>query len=860
MRFSGNLKQVESPADLGSALSERPFVTSWKTAAALIALLAGSAGTEASWALAASPGTQRPTAIDHRAQLQREVELSKAAMRADPAAALAHARTALAGAQADAKVLEEAALQASAARLAGDALVRLERPIEAMTYLDKAAQLAQGRGFKSSLQGEISLSRGRAETLSDKYGRALEDLQAAFHAFQRANLPRGEALALDGIGTIYDRARDYPRALEYYDQAVETYSGDKTTHALRENNRGAILKEMGRYKDAEAAFRLALADAVQTRNDPLTTHILTNIALAQIRLGQRSAAATTISKGLSIGSGSADVRAERPFLLAAAADLAMENEDVDGAAGFLDRAFQGVDLGQTSFAWRDLHALAALVYEKLGRLHLAIDHLRAQKRLDDAGLALAASTEAALMGARFDFANQKAKIAGLEADKLKHDVAMAQARARFALLIVAVVTIGGLILIAVMRRALVAARLSRNEIQAVNREIATANRALEGALNAKTEFLAMTSHEIRTPLNGILGMTQIMLAESGVDGELRSRLEVIRASGVTMNGMLTDLLDIAKIEKGEMSVEKSEFDLLEFATELGRMWSDQARIKGLEFHLELKDCPKRIVEDRTILRQILNNLLSNAVKFTSSGEVRFTVTASDAKDPRIVFDVSDTGIGIPDDQFDRVFEAFTQVDGGTSRAYGGTGLGLAICQNLSHALGGVILLKSKVEQGSTFQVDLPLVRALAPTASENGGPAGFERATLLIFEDNPLAQAMLRLALKERVRRLEFAGGLDCLRETYEATPDLILIDGGAIKRLAPEDPFHAIAKLRSRFAGIPMVALWPSMSSDDRKRLEALRIDAAFAKPIAAAVLADALESVYARYPKTPGLEVDAA
>jgi signal transduction histidine kinase/CheY-like chemotaxis protein len=782
-------------------------------------------------------------------------------MRADPAAALAHARTALAQAPAVPKTPVEAALKASAARLAGDALVRLEHPVEALTYLDKAAQLAQGLGSDSPLQGEISLSRGRAETGAGKYGPALEDLQAAFHAFQRANLPHGEALALDAIGTIYDRARDYPRALEYYDQAVKAYSGDTTTRALRQNNRGAVLKEMGRYKDAVAAFRLALANAIQTHNDPLATHIRTNIALAELRLGRRSDAAKTIAEGLAVSSRSADVRAERPFLLAAAADLAMETGNVDKAADLLDRAFEGVDLRQTSFAWRDAHALATLVYEKLGRLQLAIEHLRAQKRLDDAGLALAASTEAALIGAQFDFANQKVKIASLEADNLKRDFTMAQARARFALVTGAVLIMGSLMLIAVMHRALVTARRSRNEIQAINQEIATANRALEGALNAKTEFLAMTSHEIRTPLNGILGMTQIMLAESGVDGELKSRLEVIRASGVTMNAMLTDLLDIAKIEKGQMSVEKSEFDLLEFVTELGRMWSDQARIKGLAFHLELKDCPKRVVEDRTVLRQILTNLLSNAVKFTTSGEVRFTVTASDMNGPRILFEVSDTGIGIPDDQFDRVFEAFTQVDGGTSRAYGGTGLGLAICQNLTRALGGVITLRSAVEHGSTFQVDLPLVRAQTPAAGHDAGQAGFERATLLIFEDNPLAQAMLRLALKDRVRRLEFASGLDDLRETYDATPDLILVDGAAMTRLAPEDPFHAVETLRARFAGIPMVALWPSMTLEDRARLDALRIDASFAKPIAAAALADAIEDVYARSgAKTPTLEADAA
>ena len=154
------------------------------------------------------------------------------------------------------------------------------------------------------------------------------------------------------------------------------------------------------------------------------------------------------------------------------------------------------------------------------------------------------------------------------------------------------------------------------KIRAANRRLSISNVALEKALKAKTEFLATTSHEIRTPLNGILGMTQVILHDPAVAGPLRERIQVVHGAGETMKVLVDDILDVAKMETGQIIIDRAEMDLRTVLSDAIRLWSGQARGKGLALDLDLADCPPRIVEDETRLRQILFNLLSNAIKFT----------------------------------------------------------------------------------------------------------------------------------------------------------------------------------------------------------------------------------------------------
>ena len=325
------------------------------------------------------------------------------------------------------------------------------------------------------------------------------------------------------------------------------------------NNLGFALKDLGRYGEAEAEFRRALALAVQMQSASLEASILENVAFTESLENQPRAARRDIARGMALAAHDPEAASEKPFLLGILAKISADAGDFASAARLLDQTFAGQDLNKTTMAFRDFHAIAARAYEQNGEEARALAHLKAFKRLDDEGRALAASTNSALVGAKFDFANQATKIAQLKAGELKRDVMLAKSKARLTAFITFFLLSGALIVTGFVLHAFFSMRRSRNSIQAINATLEATNDALEKALKAKTEFLATTSHEIRTPLNGILGMTQVMLADRSLSGEMRSRLSVVKSAGDAMNALVDDILDVAKIETGNLTVAALKF-------------------------------------------------------------------------------------------------------------------------------------------------------------------------------------------------------------------------------------------------------------------------------------------------------------
>lgn len=726
------------------------------------------------------PLPRSPRPIETEAATRFIVEMSVVLVR-DPDAALEAASIEIAHQRAANNSRQDGQLSA-ALTVASQAHALLGDVDQAESLLEQAEEASPAGPPGRAIRAYITMARGKRALQIGKNADALLLYRRAQAQFIAAHDLRGQAVSLQVLGRIFTDIGDEENSIRYLNLAADTYSGEDLFRLNLENNLGVARQNAFHHAEAIPHFLAALHVAEKLQLQDRARLIRTNLALSHLWLENLPQARRILAElGPPSQQPAGYVQAETYRLNAL---LALREGRLRPALALIQHALKDVDPKSSPNNFRLVHYTAYEIYRALGEREPALVQLEAVRRIDESVARELATNRAAVLGAQFQFAAQNERIERMKAERLAREV-------RFQRTMTWTIAAAAGVLLALLGWLLFIAMRSRNRAKRDGAALVVVNKRLEHALAAKTEFLASTSHEIRTPLNGILGMTQVMLADKTLPTHTRAQMELVHDAGQTMRALVDDILDVAKIEHGGFSINARPAYVAGLVRRVTNLFAPQAESRGLILNCAIAMPQGESIIDPDRLTQIIFNLVGNAMKFTESGEIKVGLDLVETSDvacgeeptPLMRLSVADTGPGIPRDWQDAVFEMFQQVDGTRTRSHGGTGLGLAICRQLSEAMGGRIWLESEEGKGTTFFVDLPWMpaeRICADPADQVQGLAQLPRAIFVIGSD-PMRTAMLAAIVRrigQQVSLLDTSDSIVAAAKLHHAT---YLIDCAAL-------------------------------------------------------------------------------
>ncbi|MCF8235606.1 MAG: tetratricopeptide repeat protein [Bacteroidales bacterium] len=557
------------------------------------------------------------------------------------------------------------------------------------------------------------------------YSKSLDYYFKALGIFEQMNSKQGQAMITNNIGIVYHDWKQFDKALDYYEKGYELEKELNNTDGISTslNNIAIIYDEKQQYDTALILYHRSLEIEREQNNKYGVAIALGNIGELFYNTARYDSAIKYYQEALKIYKKikSLDGLAETYQQLGR---LFIVKKDFTLADTYLKRSLRISDSLNITFLLKKNYKYLSELYAEQGRFDKAFDMLQEFQQLNDSLYSEELYRQLMALEHVYELEKKEQQIQLLnqqkEADRLKLMNQKQKLKTNRIILLVISIVLAAIIVFAVILRRQNLFRKRTNklltdqktELEKNKQKLIEAKEAAEESEKLKTVFIANMSHEIRTPMNGIIGFSELIKNEPPTEEKLNFYLDIIIENGKALVEVLNDLIDISLIETGQLKLKQNKINISNFLEDLSLNFqkeNEQLQNKKLEFTTTISDdCQNQIMHiDDYRLRQVLSNLLQNAAKYTEQGKVTLGCKPSE-KEGFIDFYVKDTGIGIPEERLEDIFDAFRQVDESFSRKYGGTGLGLSISKGLVKMMGGKIGAFSELNKGSVFRFTIPI--------------------------------------------------------------------------------------------------------------------------------------------------------